>query len=276
MNRKNAILISSTLLFIVAVFGLIIFNSKNKAIVIGNNTNNIISKATDQPVNLNKNAAQNNNVELTLFSGAVLIGMRNDNDGITRLSYETSRGNVIKYYQDELNKKEWKKIDDLKTEDFTDCGGDWGGTYEKSGKKIKIHVCGDDQEGWSKNISLSFLNNLNPADILGKTFITDETNCVTDGEITSINACDTGTSIKFKITMKTDRINNFRANLGSYAWKEAYNIHNNKGAVNFETPYEKGWEWAIKEASVYPVVKSGTNNYDCSFARKEVKINKCE
>jgi hypothetical protein len=76
--------------------------------------------------------------------------------------------------------------------------------------------------------------------------------------------------------MVSDKINNFRANLGSYAWKEVYDIENLNGNVEFELPYDTGWEYHIEDAYVLPVILSKGNHFDCSSAKKDVEIIRCQ
>lgn len=267
-------IIISFIIVIILVVGIALFvlfyNGTGTNIVYPvKNINNTIMESN----NLNNEQIKMN--EKLIFPGATLTGMRKDNTGDTSVTFKTFSGGVIEFYRKELNNGSWKKIEELGAEDMTKCGGDWGGIYEKAGTKVKVHVCGFDQSGALKDISLLFYNNANPEDILGKDFLNISPNCVIDGVINSAEACDTGVSIKFKLTMKSDKIKNFRANLGSYAWKEIKNTNNLQGIVEFETPYEKGWEWAIEDASVFPTVNSDNNSFDCSSSRKEVKIVKC-
>ncbi|MBU4069875.1 MAG: hypothetical protein KJ646_02745 [Nanoarchaeota archaeon] len=221
---------------------------------------------------INKQVSENQSF---LFQDSTLTGMRKDITGITYITYETFSGKVHEYYQNKLSNEGWKKTKNLGKEDMTDCGGDWGGIYEKSGMKIKIHICGDEGEGRSKDIFFTFYN-IEPEKVLGDNFLGEEANCVVDAQIKSIEACDTGSSIKFNLVMTNDKIKNFRANLGTYAWKEAYDIENLNGNVEFELSYEAGWEYHIEDAYVFPVIISKGTHFDCSSAKKDVEITKCQ
>jgi hypothetical protein len=101
--------------------------------------------------------------------------MRRDITGITYITFETSSGRVHKYYQDKLSNEGWEKTKSLGKEDMTLCGGDWGGTYEKSGMKIKIHICGEENEGWSKDIFFTFYN-IEPEKVLGDNYLGEGAN----------------------------------------------------------------------------------------------------
>ena len=273
MSKKIIIGVVIGIILIVGVaLGVFFYNETKKSTNYSVENVNKTKNETNEPNNKDKFEKDGK----LLFPGSNLTRISKDDKGNTFLTFETFSGGVNEFYQEELKNEGWKKIEDLKAEDMTQCMGDWGGIYEKMGMKIKVHVCGDDQKGALKDISLLFYNNLNPEDILGKDVLGVGPNCIVDGVIDSIEACDTGVSIKFKLKMKSDKIKNFRASLGSYAWKEAKNVNNSRGIVEFETPYEKGWEWAIKDATVYPTISSGNDSFDCSSSRKEVKVAKCE
>ncbi|MCK9378737.1 MAG: hypothetical protein M0P97_01160 [Candidatus Moranbacteria bacterium] len=256
MNKRMLIIFIVTVALVLGIIVVLFENSKNQD---KNKSAAIVSSSAEQAF---------------LFSDSVLTGMRKSYTGDTFVTYETRSGKVHEYYQEKLSKDGWRKIEDLGEEDMTECGGDWGGVYEKSEMKIKIHICGDEAEGISKDVSFTFYN-IEPEKVLGNNFLGAGPNCAVDAEIKSIEACDTGSSIKFKLVMASDRINSFRANLGSYAWKEAYDIQNLKGNVEFEMLYEKGWEYHIENALVLPVVVSGNDHFDCSSAKKNVEITRC-
>jgi hypothetical protein len=97
--------------------------------------------------------------KVPLPSGAVLESKGQNADGSLQESYTTSVGGNQKYFDLRLLLEGWTLVAPLGPEDATDCGGDWGGIFEKDGQRFKLNVCGFDQDGASTKIMFKFFGN---------------------------------------------------------------------------------------------------------------------
>jgi hypothetical protein len=88
---------------------------------------------------------------------------------------------VQNYYESEIPLMGWTKIADLDPEDITDCGRDWGGTYQKNQLKFKLHVCGFENSGTLTNIIFNYLGNYKLFGILFPNFSATTTTQIIGG-----------------------------------------------------------------------------------------------
>ena len=83
------------------------------------------------------------------------------------IRYESTNMGIPEYYEELLRIEGWAKKKD--NDIITDCGGNWGGIYEKNGDKFKIHICGIFEiEGSHKSITFYFYGDEKPEDFLGE------------------------------------------------------------------------------------------------------------
>lgn len=97
--------------------------------------------------------------KIPLPSGAVLERQGQNTDGSLQENYATSGGGNREFFDKRLLLEGWTLVTPLGPEDATDCGGDWGGIYERDGQRFKLHVCGFDQDGASTKIMFKFFVN---------------------------------------------------------------------------------------------------------------------
>jgi len=109
---------------------------------------------------------RSNAKEFLVCPGFVLKSVTKAESG-ARVSAETYKGNIFKFYEKKLKSLGWVKVADLNPEDFTLCGGDYGGTYERKEVRFKLHICGFENKGIKKTISFFFFD-LTPEQVLGK------------------------------------------------------------------------------------------------------------
>ncbi len=222
--------------------------------------------------NYNKNDSRPNRDQSFLFPGSMLIGMKKDDSGATYITYETHSGNVHEYYKNQLKNGGWNKTENLGESDKTLCGGDWGGIYQQSDIKMKIHICGPTNSTSYKNIFFT-LYNIEPEEIFGDNFLKTVPNCVVDAKIKSLEACDSGSNVKFKIVMATDEIKHFITSLRPGI---VDSTQNQNGNVELEVPYETPSKYRPNKAYITPVATSAGSYFHCSDATKEVKITRCQ
>jgi hypothetical protein len=215
-----------------------------------------------------------------VFPGSDLTSVKKVND-TTFVQYE-SYGGVHNFYALRLQLWGWTKIAELGREDWTLCGGDWGGTYEKDKIRFKLHICGSNNDNVDKTIRFEFYN-VTPDAVFGPDFPFQKGIC-SDKEIEIVNACydndylrvdikrnySGGPSLKpvkyqvyiigerFQDSRKTDAVK------GEYGLEE---IH---------LPFYANSAGKINKIEVTPVVLFGGASYPCYEQRLESEVKKCE
>lgn len=213
-----------------------------------------------------------------VFPGSVLISVRNVND-TTFVEYE-SYGGVQDFYALRLQLLGWTKTAELGREDWTLCGGDWGGTYEKDNIRFKLHVCGPNNGNTLKTIRFEFYN-ITPNVVLGSDFTSRTGNCE-DSKIEILSACYAKDELRIKIKRKNPR--DLPIGIGFQVYIRGVGYYNSKdievtwdtfGIGEMDIIYDPNKYGKIRGVEMTPIVFYEGASYHCLEQRISSEVIKC-
>jgi hypothetical protein len=71
-------------------------------------------------------------------------------NGAETVTYRSYGQGLRAHYERVLKAGGWIKMGTFSNDEVTDCGGDWGGHFQKGPLRMKFHLCGpEDQSSWN-------------------------------------------------------------------------------------------------------------------------------
>ncbi len=198
-------------------------------------------------------------------------------DNFTFVEYESSSGNIRDFYKNKLQQLGWTKISDLTEEDFTLCGGDWGGTYKNKGMEFKLHICGQDTKGFQKSIFFYFYN-IEPEQVLGADLSGGIINCIANAEIKLIDACYANNTLMISIETNNSEVSKFQVYIDAEKYrdmKEVNAISDKLGMMEINIKYNIEEYGIIENIKITPIILKRGIFYHCNSRSIESEVKSC-
>lgn len=208
-------------------------------------------------------------------STLMAVGKR---DNFTFVEYKSSGGNIRNFYKNKLQQLGWTKLSDLTGEDFTLCGGDWGGTYKNEGMEFKLHICGQDTKGLEKSIFFYFYN-IEPEQVLGTDLSGGTINCITNAEIKLIDACYTGNTLMISMKTNNSEVSKFQVYIDAEKYrdmKEMNAISDKLGMTEINIKYDiEEYGRIIENITITPIILKKGISYYCNSQSVKSEVKSC-
>ncbi|MDD3098716.1 MAG: hypothetical protein PHU82_02785 [Candidatus Pacebacteria bacterium] len=198
-------------------------------------------------------------------------------DNITFVEYESSDGNIRNFYKNKLQQLGWTKISDLTGEDFTLCGGDWGGTYKNEGMEFKLHICGQDTKGFQKSIFFYFYN-IEPEQVLGADLSGGTINCITNSGIKLIDACYTNSTLMISIKTNNSEVSKFKVDIDAEKYRDTEEVNaiiDKLGMAEINIKYNIEEYGIIENIKITPIILKKGITYYCNSQSIESEVKSC-